>query len=116
MRILSALLLSATLLGGEPWSSKDKLLEGAFVLATALDWRQTRDIKHHPHLYEQNRIMGRHPSDTTVDTYFLTTVLLHALVADQLNGKWRTAWQYTWIGLEVGTVQRNYALGIRLNF
>jgi hypothetical protein len=116
MRILSALLLSTALLGGEPWTRKDKLLEGAFVVATAMDWRQTRDIKNHPGLHEQNSILGRHPSDRAVDTYFVTSVLLHAVVADQLSGKWRTAWQAVWIGLEVGTVQRNYALGIRLNF
>jgi hypothetical protein len=116
MRILWALVLSTALLGGEPWTRNDKLLEGAFVIATALDWRQTREIKHHPNLCEQNSLLGRHPSDTTVDSYFATTVLLHAVVADQLSGKWRTAWQCVWIGLEVGTVQRNYALGIRLNF
>lgn len=116
VRILSVLLLSSTLLAGDPWSKKDKVLEGAFLVATALDWKQTLDIKKHPNLYEQNSIMGRHPSDATINTYFVSTIVLHALVADQLHGKWRTAWQATWIGLEIGTVQRNYALGIRLNF
>lgn len=116
MRILSALLLSSTLLAGDAWTRNDKILEGAFVLATALDWRQTLDIKNHPRLYEQNQIMGRHPSDATVNTYFVSSILLHAVVADQLHGKWRSAWQCVWIGLEVGTVQRNYELGIRLNF
>ena len=116
MRILSALLLSSTLFAGDPWSTKDKVLEGAFVAATVLDWRQTLDIKNHPGLHEQNSILGRHPSNSTVNTYFATSILLHAVVADQLHGKWRTAWQSVWIGLELGTVQRNYALGIRLNF
>jgi hypothetical protein len=116
MRILSALLLSSTLLAGTPWSGKDKALETAFVAATVLDWRQTLDIKNHSHLYEQNSLMGRHPSNGTVNAYFVTALVLHAIVADQLQGTWRTAWQSAWIGLEVGTVQRNYALGIRLNF
>lgn len=116
MRLLSALLVSSTLLANDLWSTQDKLLEGAFVVATALDWGQTMDIANHPDLYERNRILGRHPSNATINTYFATSILIHAVVADQLHGKWRTAWQATWIGLEVGTVQRNYALGIRLNF
>lgn len=117
MRILFGLLLSSTLLASaSPWTTKDKVLEGAFVVATALDWRQTLDIKNHSNLYEQNHVLGRHPSNTTINTYFVTSIVFHAVVADQLHGKWRTAWQAVWIGLEVGTVQRNYALGIRLNF
>ena len=116
MRILSALLLSSTLLASDPWSKQDKLLEGAFIAASVLDWRQTQDIKNHPSLYEQNSILGRHPSNKTINAYFATSILLHAAVADQLHGKWRTAWQAVWVGLEVGTVQRNYELGIRLNF
>jgi hypothetical protein len=32
------------------------------------------------------------------------------LPISQLHGKWRTAWQAAWIGLELGTVQRNDAL------
>jgi hypothetical protein len=116
MRVLSALLISSTLLAGAPWTNKDKALEGAFVLATAVDWKQTLDIKNHPHLYEQNRLLGSHPTDKTINTYFVSSILLHAVVADQLHGKWRTAWQAVWIGFEVGTVQRNYALGVRLNF
>jgi hypothetical protein len=50
------------------------------------------------------------------DNDFISSLVLHALIADQLHGKWRTAWQAAWIGLEVGTIQRNDALGIRLNF
>jgi hypothetical protein len=116
MRLFPSLLLSSTLLAGTPWSTKDKVLEGAVVIATVVDWRQTQDIKNHPGLYEENPILGRHPSDKTINTYFASSILLHALVADQLQGKWRTAWQSTWIVVEIGTVQRNYALGVRLNF
>jgi hypothetical protein len=116
MRILSALFLTSALMAGQPWSTQDKVLEGAFVAATAMDWSQTLDIENHPNLYERNRIMGQHPKRSTVNQYFATSILLHALVADQLHGKWRTAWQSVWIGLEAGTVERNYRLGIRLNF
>lgn len=116
MRILYSLLLSSTLLAGEAWSNQDKVLEGAFVVATAFDWRQTMDIKNHPNLCEQNRILGKRPSDGTIHTYFASSILVHAIVANQLHGKWRTAWQSVWIAMEIGTVQRNYALGVRLNF
>jgi hypothetical protein len=118
--LLLALLLSPALCARDPWTAQDKVLEGAFVVATTMDWGQTLDVNRwaagHACRHEDNPILGMHPSRAAVNTYFVGAILAHALVANQLSGCWRTAWQLTWIGLEVGTVQRNYQLGIRLNF
>jgi hypothetical protein len=102
------------------WSTRDKALEAVTLLTFACDWGQTLDIqgwsKVHPGKHEENPIMGMHPSRATINTYFLTTSVLHVLIADQLHGAYRTAWQAVWIGAEVGTIERNYRIGIRLNF
>jgi hypothetical protein len=113
------LLFSTLAQATQPWSTQDKLMEMGFTAAIVMDWGQTRDIKRWSagnHLHEENPILGMHPSHDAINNYFISSLLIHAVIADQLSGKWRTAWQATWIGLEVGTVQRNYALGIRLNF
>lgn len=103
----------------QPWSTQDKLMEMGFATSIVMDWGQTRDIQRWSagnHRHEENPVLGEHPSNNAINNYFISSLVLHALIADQLHGKWRTAWQAAWIGLEVGTVQRNYALGIRLNF
>jgi len=117
IRFFLVLLIACTLSASTPWNRQDVAMEGLFVASAIQDWGQTLDIQSDPfHLQEQNSIMGRHPTRATVNEYFATAILLHVMVANQLSGSWRTAWQMTWIGLEAGTIQRNYRLGIRLNF
>ena len=119
MKWLFILFFSTLASATQPWSTQDKVLEMGFTASLMMDWGQTRDIKKWSagsNRHEENPIMGMHPSNATINNYFISSLVLHAIIADQLSGKWRTAWQAAWIGLEVGTVQRNYALGIRLNF
>jgi hypothetical protein len=100
----------------EPWSTQDKWLEAGDQLALAMDWRQTSEIHKLSGKHEMNSVLGLHPQQSTINLYFLGAGLAHAEVANMLHGKWRTAWQCTWIAIEVGQVQHNYALGIRLNY
>lgn len=118
------LLACATCVASSPWTTQDYVLEGLTVTSLAVDWRQTSEI--HKDCYqsgdtihvrtEENTLLGKHPQQSTINQYFLTSAFIHAVIADQLSGKWRMAWQMAWIGVEVGTVERNYKLGIRLNF
>jgi len=71
LRVLSALCISSALLASDPWPVEDKVLEGVFILAVAIDWKQTSDIGNHPELHERNRLMGRHPSHGAINTYFV---------------------------------------------
>jgi len=115
-QILLASIITAAGQASEPWSTKDKIMEGTFLVSLAMDWDQTSQIHKHGNMKEINSILGTHPEQSTINQYFLASALIHVAVADQLHGRWRTAWQATWIGLEIGTVQRNYKLGIRFNF
>ena len=117
LRIILLSMVSTVLSAATPWTPQDRILEGTFIAAELCDWGQTLDIAKRPGSYqEDNHLLGRHPSNATVNTYFAASIAAHALVANQLSGTWRTAWQAMWIGFEVGTVQRNYAIGIRFNF
>lgn len=112
--------------GSRSWSSADVALQAAFVVAMAADWNQTRntiaaqrEIPGRPgwHYYERNPILGRAPSRTKVDAYFLCTTAAHLSIAHLIpHGRWRTAWQLVGIGVEVGTVGRNLKMGIGFRF
>jgi hypothetical protein len=89
-------------------------MEGVFVASMVADWRQT-SMSHTGPWHETNSIMGTHPEQATITRYFATTTVLHAVIANQLHGKARTAWQAVCIGVELRAVQHNYAIGIRFN-
>lgn len=114
-KILVVAFISISCYANESWSNKDKILEGVFVTSIVMDWDQTSQI-HKENRHEINSILGPHPEQSTINTYFISSALLHIIIADQLYDKYRTAWQAIWIGAEVTTVQRNYKLGIRFNF
>jgi hypothetical protein len=98
------------------WSEADKHRQGIFNVALALDWRQTLQIIKDPNRYETNVILGKHPSDSKVNTYFALSMIGHAAVTHVLPSKWRPYWQYTWIVIETDAVIHNARVGIRLNF
>jgi len=83
-------------------------MEMGFAMSIVMDWGKKWSAGGPRH--EENPVLGLHPSNDAINNYFISSLVLHALIADQLHGKWRTAWQAAWIGLELGTVQRNDAL------
>jgi hypothetical protein len=122
---LHALLLSLALLlvlfalsgcAAPPLSSKEWRLEAAFLTAGALDYAQTRDIKNHPGVHEVNPLLGRHPSDKQIRSYFLAAGLAHVGITRLLPRPYRVPWQLGTLTLQVITLQRNHQLGLRLDF
>lgn len=116
--IIVAFVLAAasTPVAADPWSSADIARESAYLFLHAIDWKQTRYASMYPHLFvEKNTILGEHPSKKRIDTYFLTTAILHVGAVHFMPKAWRPAFQYFWIGVEVGAVTNNYIIGIRLN-
>lgn len=91
--------------------------EAVYVSLCAADWSQTRYIVQHPNIhYEKNSHLGRHPSASSVDAYFIASVLFHGAVSAALPPKWRGAWQYISIGYQVSIVEKNHRIGIRFHF
>jgi hypothetical protein len=94
-------------------------LEIAYDVAATADMLTTLDIKKHPALMETNPIMGQHPSDAKVLTYFAATDILHAMVTHELvQGNAPSvlikAWEYVSIGVETGFAAHNYSIGLRV--
>ena len=87
------------------------------VSLLVIDWGQTRYIAHNLHkYYETNPILGKHPSVGRVDTYFTTVIAGYTLAYCTLPKRYMKSVSWFVIGLEAGTVARNYQLRIRIQF
>lgn len=115
--IISFLLIPNITLSADKWSAQDKILEGTYQVLHFMDWRQTRYIAKNPDdYYEMNPILGRHPSTTEVDVYFVSTALLHPIITHYLPKKYRPWWQGITITMSGACVINNFAVGIRMDF
>lgn len=120
MKKLIAVLLAVFSLqanAADSWSKSDVAREVAYLTLHVVDWRQTLIASKDPGRYaEQNPILGEHPSENRINGYFLATALLHVGVTHVLPAKWRPAFQYFWIGVEVVAIANNHKVGIRITF
>jgi len=114
MRMLLILLSCCLAFAGDPWTRGDIIRESVYTGLIVLDWRQTLDIHNHPGAYEQNSMLGMHPSRQRINNHFLTLALLHPAIAAILPRPYRQAFQYLYIGIETGTVGHNVAFGLHV--
>lgn len=99
------------------WTKQDSAWQLAYTALHVADWAQTRNIARNPdEFHETNPILGRHPSVSEVDDYFLVTGVAHALVSAALPPKYRRKWQAAGIVVEAGAVAHNYSIGISMSW
>jgi hypothetical protein len=104
-------------LAADKWSTQDKSLEATYQVLHFIDWRQTRYIAKNPDdYYEMNPILGKHPSTTTVDLYFIAGAILHPIVTHYLPEKYRPWWQGITITMSGTCVVNNFVVGIKMDF
>lgn len=102
---------------GDAWETSDYALAGAALAALAVDWGQTRHIARNPHRFsEQNPILGTAPSVGKVDTYFVGAMVGTLAVAHLLPGDWRRMFLAGALTVELGVVQQNRSIGIKMDF
>lgn len=99
------------------WTKEDTAWQATYLALHVADWGQTRDAAAQPGRYaEQNPMLGEHPSQKRIDSYFAATAILHTAVAYALPPDWRRTWQHITIGVEAGVVCRNARIGLQVNF
>ena len=99
------------------WTGEDTVRELVSVELRLFDLWQTRYIARHPtEFFETNPYLGKHPSIEEVNRFFLITTVTHGLISYALPRKWRTGWQYITIGVQINTVQKNKAIGVRFEY
>jgi hypothetical protein len=108
--------LAMALLADRAKAGPDEELAAAIVLH-AIDWRQTVWISKHPESFrELNPLLPKFPSQGQVNRYFALTgaamVAAHYLLPPEY-AKWSTR---VWIGLQVGAISKNLAVGVKMDF
>ena len=116
-KLLLILLFIPSLSFADPWSQDDIYREVAFQAVTIIDWGQTRDIaKNTDKFFEHNPFLGNSPSINSVDTYFISAIIIHVIVSNNLSSEYRKYFQYISIGIESNSAIKNAAHGIHVNF
>ncbi len=102
----------ATCRGG--WTKADTAWELADIGLMTADWSQTQHIASNPgRYYENNPILGLHPSISKLNLYFAIWVPAHAAVSCWvLDPKWRRVWQVGTAGVEVWAIKGNLDIGL----
>lgn len=116
--ILAALLFSSAAVADD-WRTSDTYREITFQALNLIDWGQTRYVAQHPGQFrevESAWLIGDHPSVETVDTFMLTSAVLHHLIAYYLPADWRSAFQYIAIGDKLNATVGNASIGVKVSF
>lgn len=79
MRLLCVAIL--LLSGCASWTPQEKMLGGFSCLAAAADGYTTIRFLNNPDNYEMNPILGKHPSDTEVIMYMITSQFIALTIA-----------------------------------
>jgi len=115
--------LVSTAVAADPWTKGDKIRQGVMLSLMTVDWLQTKEaMRQYPRYKEGNPILGEHPSQDSIDCYFLCTVVLKTLLAHFLpNGptsdrEYRQLWHGFNIFMSAYAVGGNYTVGVRILF
>lgn len=100
------------------WTQEQKNWYIASNVMLALDWRTTRDMskRWNEGYREFNPFLGKTPSTSRVNNYFLGYFLANYVIASSLSGKNRTLYLKGITTLELMAVGNNLALGLRVRF
>jgi len=72
---LIIILLFTACASPRPWTKPEKVAAGYFILGHSADALSTEKMLDNPNNYETNPILGEHPSDAEVITYFSLTAI-----------------------------------------
>jgi len=119
-KILATLLVlfsTTSVADNRTWTSEEKAWLGTAAAFTVTDWATTRDLsrRYNEGYYENNPILGKHPSTGRVDLYFVTAGLIGYTIADNLD-QHRTTFLQMWTGVSIFYTNRNLNLGLKMKF
>ncbi len=100
----------------EPLSDNDKKGIIAFNTLQFADMLQTLEIANNDAYYEKNKIMGRHPSEAQVITYFIARGFAHYHATKILPAKYRPLWHTYNVVYNYNVIKNNHEIGIKVNF
>jgi|TARA_R110001592_G_scaffold83680_3_gene247837 hypothetical protein len=100
----------------EPLSETDIKGIYAFNVLQFVDMLQTLEIANNDAYYEKNKIMGKHPSEFQVVTYFIARGFAHYEATKMIPAKYRKIWHTYNIVYNYDVIRNNHDIGIRIDF
>ena len=114
--LLSLILFSSTAIS-EELSKVEKVGELSFQVVNFIDMMQTLEIVQHGDLYyETNPILGKHPRQNEVITYFMIRGATHYHITKWLPKKFRIPWLTITVLPQIPIIEHNHNLGIRIGW
>ena len=115
--LVLALVVPSTAVAADEWTPEERSLEAAYLMADVLDWSQTRYIAAHPEKFEENNpVLGPHPSQQRVDTWFTTAGIGQVVIAHYLPHQYREGWIMAGLFIETAMVTHNAQLNVRFKW
>ena len=116
MLSLLILTLSTSTISKELTKSQ-KVGELAFQTVNFIDMMQTLEIVQHDDLYyETNPILGKHPQQHEVITYFMLRGYAHYRITEWLPEKFKIPWLTVTFFPQIPIIEHNHNLGIRIGW
>ena len=100
----------------EDLTEVDKANIVVFNVLQGIDMLQTLEIANNDNYYEKNKILGKHPSEAQVVTYFIARGFAHYHVTKMIPQKYRRIWHGYHIVYNYDVIRDNHQLGIRIDF
>lgn len=117
-RVICLLLLLVSLSAtAREWTEEEYAWGAAALLFTAGDWATTRNMtrRYNQGYYEQNVILGKHPTTGQVDRYFAISIPVVFLLLDNLD-EYRKPALIGITAVEAAMVGHNLHIGLKLQF
>ena len=100
----------------EPLTKFDKANIVLFNVLQTIDMLQTLEIANNDDYYETNKVLGKHPSEAHVVTYFVARGIAHYHLTNIVPAKYRNFFHGYNVIYNYNTIKDNHELGIRIDF
>ena len=98
------------------WTTTQYVGEGLIAALYFIDDKQTTEAQSNRRLYETNKMLGKYPSHSAINKYFVSAYTLQVTAAYFLPTKYRTVLLSAIIGIELQATIHNRQLGVKFKF
>ena len=100
----------------EDLTEVDKANIVLFNVLQGIDMLQTLEIANNDKYYETNKILGKHPSEAEVVTYFIARGFAHYQATRMIPQRYRNFFHGYNVVYNYNVIRDNHQLGIRIDF
>ena len=100
----------------EDLTEVDKANIVLFNIMQGIDMLQTLEIANNDAYYEKNPILGKHPSEAQVVTYFIARGFAHYHATNMIPERYRKFWHTYNVVYNYDVIRDNHEICIRIDF